>query len=1012
MRYTRTGGNSVTSQYQIVAPASAATPDWVNFPTVTGGLDLNPSGGARRDATGSRIGLIAQDNWPAGGPYPSNGTPAIADVDYFRVTPDNCPTGADTTAPTTTATTAPAAPNGANGWFTSDVNVTLAGTDNTGGSGIDKTEYRVDGGTFATYTAPIVVSTPGTHTVDYRSSDKNGNVEATKTVTVKVDKAAPTTTAALTPATPGAGGTYTGTVGLTLTAADPVSGVANTEYQVNTATPFGALAAAKVTTAAATYVTYDPANKPSFTAPGSYSIDYRSTDAAGNVETAKTVTFTIAAVNTDHSAPVTTGTLEPAAPGADRTYSVPVTVKFSANDPAPAGPAAKNVDIEASGDKWIPDTAALNTGDSLTWKFGEAAVFPHDVWVIAPGGNAASATQVTSGLKFPGDPPVSKTFTQAGTWTFLCKVHSVLSNGTYTGMTGTAVVSAAPSGDAPSGVDFTEYRVKTGTVQGDWVKTANTGGANPFASQVTISAEGQHTVDYRSTDKAGNVEATKTVSFGIDIPEPGTPVIQAFADPTSGTAPLLVRFSATGFDPDGSTLSWRWVFADGAYNGRAVDRTYTKPGTYTATVTATDEQGETVSKDVTVTVTAAGVLPPTVTASASVTSGPATLPVSFTATGTDPDGPSGDLLYTWDFGDGGSSFAQNPTHTYMQPGTFTAKVTASDATGATATKLLTITVTAPAGNVAPTVTADGLPLTGTTPLTVKLTAVGTDPNKDTLTYEWDFNDGSAKASGAAVEHTYTSAGTYKAKVTAKDPGGLTSTSEVTITVGNPPGNQAPSVTITADPKAGTSPLTVQFSSHASDPEGKGLLIVWDFGDGQFGGGDVVSHTYGQAGTYNAKVTVTDPGGLSSTTTVQIVVSAPAAAAAPAAATKAPDAAPTAPAQDAWFGVSKPAKTTVATFTKTGLSVKVTATQAMTGSATITVSKKVAKALGLKKTTLAAGTVKFAGAGSRSVTLKPSAAVKRALKKAKGSVKVTLGVSLRATGKSAKKSTRTITLASR
>ncbi len=85
---------------------------------------------------------------------------------------------------------------------------------------------------------------------------------------------------------------------------------------------------------------------------------------------------------------------------------------------------------------------------------------------------------------------------------------------------------------------------------------------------------------------------------------------------------------------------------------------------------------------------------------------------------------------------------------------------------------------------------------------------------------------------------------------------------------------------------------------------------------------------------------------------------------------------------------------------------------MTGSATITVSKAVAKKLGLKKTTLAAGTVKFTGAGSKSVTLKASAAVKRALKKAKGSVKVTLSVSLRATGKSAKKSTRVITLAHR
>ena len=37
------------------------------------------------------------------------------------------------------------------------------------------------------------------------------------------------------------------------------------------------------------WVTYDPANKPVFSAPGQYTIDYRATDAAGNVETAKAV---------------------------------------------------------------------------------------------------------------------------------------------------------------------------------------------------------------------------------------------------------------------------------------------------------------------------------------------------------------------------------------------------------------------------------------------------------------------------------------------------------------------------------------------------------------------------------------------------------------------------------------------------------------------------------------------------------------------------------------------------
>ena len=226
-------------------------------------------------------------------------------------------------------------------------------------------------------------------------------------------------------------------------------------------------------------------------------------------------------------------------------------------------------------------------------------------------------------------------------------------NGTYTGMVGTATVTAAPAGDAPSGVDFTEYRVKTGAAQGDWVKATNTGAANPFASQVAVSAEGQHTVEYRSTDKAGNVEATKSVSFGIDIPEPGTPVIEAFADPASGAAPLETRFSASGYDPDGGALTYKWEFVDGAYVGRAVTRTYTKPGTYTAKVTATDDEGDKTTKDGHGDGDGAG----RAAADGRGDGGPHQRPGapdgrSSRATGTDPDGPASELLYAWDFGDG------------------------------------------------------------------------------------------------------------------------------------------------------------------------------------------------------------------------------------------------------------------------------------------------------------------------------------------------------------------------
>jgi len=1025
MRYTRAAGsNTVVSQYQIVAPASLANDDWVTFPGAANFLDLNPANGPRRDSAGSRVGIISAGNFPGeSGAHAYPGTPADVKVDYFRVTPDNCPDGADTTAPTSSATTAPAAPNGTNGWFNTAVNVTLEATDNDNGSGVDKIEYRVDGGDFATYSGPIAIAADGEHTVEYRATDKAGNVEATKSLALKVDTAAPTTTAALDPGAPGAGGTYEGQVGLTLTAADAVSGVARSEYQVNVASAFGAFGAPSLM--AADWVTYDPQNKPVFSEPGAYTIDYRSVDNAGNVEEAKTVTFTIAGDSNDTLAPVTTSALDPASPGAGRTYSVPVTVKFSAADPAPAGPEPKTFEVDAAGTAWEPADLTINNGDTVQWNFPAEDHFPHDVWVIAPGGDPAPGSpdrvQVTQFPVNPGGPSVSKTFTQNGEWTFFCSLHASYVGGEWDGMAGTITVEPAEVADLPSGVDFTEYRVKTGDAQGDWVRVNNTGSASPFESQVTIDEEGQHTVEYRSVDKAGNVEETKSVSFGIDFPEPGTPVIEAFADPSSGTAPLLVRFSATGYDPDGTDLTYRWEFADGSYLGRAVTRTFTKPGNYTATVTATDEDGESTSKEVTVTVTQKGAQAPTLEASASATTVPAGSAVQFTAQGDDPDGDNDDLLYAWDFGDGLTSFEQNPSHVYALPGTYQAKVTVSDATGASANKTITITVTDPPGNQAPVVQVAALPTGGEAPLEVQFSATIGDPDGDAMTYEWDFDDGSPTKTGSAskkstikTEHTYTSAGTYEATLTVSDGKGESTTESVTVVVGNPPANQPPTVEIAADPKSGTAPLTVQFSSRAVDPEGKPLIVTWDFGDGGQAAGATATHTYIAPGTYTATVTARDQGGLSATATVEIVVAAPQAApnnnnggGGSTSAAAAP-----APKPNAWFGVAKPAKTTLAKFAKRGLKVQVTCTESMRGTAKLTLSSKLRKQLGLKSATIASRSIKCAGAGSKTITLKPSKKVQRALKGAKGSVKAKLGVTLRAAGESAKKSTRTVTLASR
>jgi PKD repeat protein len=178
---------------------------------------------------------------------------------------------ADTAKPVTTASTDPANP-GAAGWFTGPVTVTLAATDGQG-SGVDRTEYTVDGSALVAYTAPFTVTGDGTHTVTYRSVDKAGNVEDTRTLAVRVDATAPLTTAQFAP--PNDDGWNNHAVPVTLSAADAASGVARTEYTVDGGpwTPYT-----------------EPVN---VTGDGMHTVKYRSVDNAGNAETDKAATIKI-----------------------------------------------------------------------------------------------------------------------------------------------------------------------------------------------------------------------------------------------------------------------------------------------------------------------------------------------------------------------------------------------------------------------------------------------------------------------------------------------------------------------------------------------------------------------------------------------------------------------------------------------------------------------------------------------------------------------------------------------
>jgi PKD repeat protein len=159
-----------------------------------------------------------------------------------------------------------------------------------------------------------------------------------------------------------------------------------------------------------------------------------------------------------------------------------------------------------------------------------------------------------------------------------------------------------------------------------------------------------------------------------------------------------------------------------------------------------------------------------------------------------------------------------------------------------------------------------LPGSGDAPLTVAFNASGsTDPGGAIASYEWDFDGDSTVDSTTTVateSHTYTTPGTYTARLRVIDYTGASDTAEIVITVTTGSGNQSPVAAVSATPTTGPATLTVNFDASASsDPDGSIATYEWDFEtDGTYdatGPGATIAHNYPMAGTFTATVRVSD-----------------------------------------------------------------------------------------------------------------------------------------------------------
>ena len=252
--------------------------------------------------------------------------------------------------------------------------------------------------------------------------------------------------------------------------------------------------------------------------------------------------------------------------------------------------------------------------------------------------------------------------------------------------------------------------------------------------------------------------------------------------------PLTVDFASTSTSPDLDELDYAWDFGDGTVGtGPTVSHTYATAGTFVTSLTVSDGI-ETATATRTISAGGGANSPPLVSlpATTAVDEG-----ISFVLTpdASDPDGTI--ASYAWDLGDGRTSDQPTLSTSYPDEGAFTVKLTVTDDLGATATATTVVTVR----NVAPTVLLLTPTFSRVPPGAARFfTAVAGDSGEDTLTYAWDFGDGTT-GTASTVSHAWATTGVYTLSVRVDDGDGGTVTATHGVTVAQVTADAGPDVTI-------------------------------------------------------------------------------------------------------------------------------------------------------------------------------------------------------------------------
>ena len=330
--------------------------------------------------------------------------------------------------------------------------------------------------------------------------------------------------------------------------------------------------------------------------------------------------------------------------------------------------------------------------------------------------------------------------------------------------------------------------------------------------------------------------------------------LAAITGPTLVSAGQAVTFDAAGStDSDGALTGFAWDFGDGGTAaGVRAPYVFAGPGVYTVTLTVTDDAGTgnsstSISQQITVNPEpVAGLVAP-----APLCSGV----VSPWKAGVGPE-----IAATWRFGSDTEVTGSDVSHAFDSPGLFPVTLTLDDG--------LALPNSRRSEEIYARVNHPPVALAGPDrtvcpgePVTFDASGSG-DIDGKIAAWRWEFEDG-VVLEGPVVDRTFDKAGTVGVRLMVTDDSGATAcsagTDRATVKV-----NASPTVDAGPDRQVfvGAAHDAVAFSSPATiDPEGDGVTLTWDLGDGRVVTGANVSHAFAAAGDYLVTVTAQDATGL-------------------------------------------------------------------------------------------------------------------------------------------------------